>query len=299
MKASAIACALLVAVTTAAGVALAAFKGKNGRLAYQAQVGKHVQLFTVRPDGSGVRQMTSFTDSDATSAVWSPNANTIAFTRQWGPNKAQVYTMNADGTGVHPFDRTLRGLVGWLPDGKHVLVLKGLHWTIVTASGTTPQDARIPGSGDSPCILPDGKRVVMLATLGRMDGKAAIFVARIGGGHGTLKRISPWQSMSQKIDCSPDGSAVVFSTPDPDDSSRSSNVYTVRVDGTGLRQLTHTKGGTVNNLADAWSPDGTKIAFASNRSSTYEIYTMNADGTGVRQLTRGAEAHLASWGSHP
>jgi TolB protein len=298
MNASGIACAILVAVITAAAAAHATSKGKNGLLVYQAQMGKHIQLFTVRPDGSGARQLTDFADSDATNAVWSPSANTIAFTRQWGPNKTQLYAMNADGTGLHPFDRTLHGFVGWFPDGKHVLVLKGLRWTIVTASGTAPRDAGIPGSGGSPCILPDGKRVVMLATLGRTDGKAAIFVARIGGGHGTLHRLSPWQSMTDKIDCSPDGTTVVFSTPDPD-SSHSANVYTVRVDGSRLRSLTHAKGGTADNLADSWSPDGTKVAFASNRGGMYEIYTMNADGTGVKQLTRGAEAHLASWGSHP
>ena len=76
-------------------------------------------------------------------------------------------------------------------------------------------------------------------------------------------------------------------------------MYTVRVDGTRLRQLTHARGGTVDNGADSWSPDGTKIAFASNRSGTYEIYTMNVDGSGVEEVTRGPEAHLASLGSHP
>src|SRR5215470_3215819 len=32
--------------------------GTNGLLAYQAQVGKHTQLFTIKPDGSGSRQIT-------------------------------------------------------------------------------------------------------------------------------------------------------------------------------------------------------------------------------------------------
>jgi Tol biopolymer transport system component len=35
----------------------------------------------------------------------------------------------------------------------------------------------------------------------------------------------------------------------------------------------------------AWSPDGTKIAFATNRDGNYEIYTMNPDGTGPTRLT--------------
>jgi Tol biopolymer transport system component len=33
------------------------------------------------------------------------------------------------------------------------------------------------------------------------------------------------------------------------------------------------------DLQPAWSPDGTKIAFHSNRTEHFEIYAMNADGT--------------------
>jgi len=76
-------------------------------------------------------------------------------------------------------------------------------------------------------------------------------------------------------------------------------VYTIGIDGTGLRQLTHDHGGKINDGLDSWSPDGKKIAFVSNKTGTYEIYSMNADGTGITQITRGPEAHLASWGSHP
>ena len=56
----------------------------------------------------------------------------------------------------------------------------------------------------------------------------------------------------------------------------------MNADGTGQTNLT-------NNGADdstpAWSPDGTKIAFASNRDGNCEIYVMNADGTGQTNLT--------------
>ena len=35
---------------------------------------------------------------------------------------------------------------------------------------------------------------------------------------------------------------------------------------------------TGQNFAPSWSPDGTKIAFASRRDGQAEIYVMNADG---------------------
>src|SRR5262245_4209052 len=35
----------------------------------------------------------------------------------------------------------------------------------------------------------------------------------------------------------------------------------------------------------AWSPDGSKIAFVSDRTGDWQIYVMNPDGTKVRKLT--------------
>ncbi|MEP7225358.1 MAG: DPP IV N-terminal domain-containing protein [Actinomycetota bacterium] len=38
-------------------------------------------------------------------------------------------------------------------------------------------------------------------------------------------------------------------------------------------------------IEPAWSPDGTKIAFSSRRSGSFDVYVMNADGTGTQRLT--------------
>jgi Tol biopolymer transport system component len=70
------------------------------------------------------------------------------------------------------------------------------------------------------------------------------------------------------------------------------DIFTVNEDGTGRTQLTS---GTARNTSPAWSADGLKIAFTTNRdepnpnscvpSCNYEIYSMNADGTGQVRLT--------------
>ena len=62
------------------------------------------------------------------------------------------------------------------------------------------------------------------------------------------------------------------------------DVYVVNADGTGLRRLTTNPGA---DFDPSWSPDGSRIAFRSERSGDPEIWVMNADGTKQRRLTAG------------
>ena len=56
----------------------------------------------------------------------------------------------------------------------------------------------------------------------------------------------------------------------------------MNADGTARRQLTATP---AQEGAPAWSPDGTQIAFESDRDGNMEIYVMDASGQNVRRLT--------------
>jgi TolB protein len=56
----------------------------------------------------------------------------------------------------------------------------------------------------------------------------------------------------------------------------------MNADGTGQTNLTKNVAG---DWSPAWSPDGKKIAFVSQRDGNLEIYVMNADGTGQTRLT--------------
>ena len=59
-------------------------------------------------------------------------------------------------------------------------------------------------------------------------------------------------------------------------------------DGAAALAVDGTTNLTKNPAADqmqAWSPDGSRIAFASNRDGNPEVYVMNADGTGQTRLT--------------
>jgi Tol biopolymer transport system component len=78
---------------------------------------------------------------------------------------------------------------------------------------------------------------------------------------------------------SPDGTHVVLGSY-----HRQEDLYVIRADGTGLRHLTNDAARDRNGH---WSPDGSQIAFYSNRGGAFSFWTINADGSGLRQRVSG------------
>jgi TolB protein len=93
---------------------------------------------------------------------------------------------------------------------------------------------------------------------------------------------------------SPDGTRIAFLRGrwKPFAEENIGGIYTIRADGTDLRQVTD----DARDEYPAWSSDGQTIAFDRLAKANGGIYTVNADGGGLRQLTDPPEGF---WDSEP
>lgn len=84
---------------------------------------------------------------------------------------------------------------------------------------------------------------------------------------------------------SPDGNRIAFSW--------AGEVWTADVDGKNVQRMTHHAGSDRQPL---FSPDGTKIAFISDRTGSSQIFLMSAEGSVPRQISFHSEGYaLADW----
>lgn len=83
---------------------------------------------------------------------------------------------------------------------------------------------------------------------------------------------------------SPDGQWIVFDTSLPQE-----DLFIVRPDGSGLRQLTND---VARDRVPHWMPDSSRVLFYSNRGGTYGAWTIRADGSGLQPVDHGIQEPL-------
>lgn len=86
-------------------------------------------------------------------------------------------------------------------------------------------------------------------------------------------------ALGDESDLSPDGTTVAFFSG----RTGTTLIYTIRTDGSDLRQLTQGDGA---EASPRWSPDGSQIAFSRGGN----ILVMSPDGTGVRTVMQSVSA---------
>jgi Tol biopolymer transport system component len=107
--------------------------------------------------------------------------------------------------------------------------------------------------------------------------------------HGPRQRQKPHRLTNNGSDDTPsfsaDGRTIVFSgNRDPGAATDGVHIYTIEVNGSGLKQLTS---GNTFDRNPSFSPSGQRVVFDRRVGGKSHIFAVNVDGSGLRQLTKG------------
>jgi len=138
-------------------------------------------------------------------------------------------------------------------------------------------------------ISRDGRHIAYSSVLVTTNVQRAAFDPVRGAVVGEPAWVTSGSRRWSNPEPSPDGQSVVlYSLTEPQ-----GDLFVMRRDGTGLRQLT---GDTAVDRVPRWSPDGRWIAFFSDRSGLLQIWRIRPDGSDLQRLTETAEhTSFAVW----
>lgn len=244
--------------------------------------------------GSGDRGTTT-TDPGSTIAPTAFNPNRIAYV-----SGGETRTVNADGTDPQPVAASAY-FPAWSPSHTTLAVASadspGGALSLVSSSGTrqqlTPGSTK-QGDGDSAASWsPGGQRLVFARIeMGGAEGYSSIWTINRDGSN--LHRIAITSGcFNRDPTWSPDSIHIAFwSSRDHCGASGQPltgdyELYVMDSDGANVRRL----GTAPNSGSPSFSPDGSTIAFASDRNGStagFEIYTIKFSGANETRLTTSA-----------
>ncbi|MCP4542201.1 MAG: hypothetical protein GY832_34190 [Chloroflexi bacterium] len=245
-------------------------------------------------DDSDPQQLTDNSAHDALPR-WSPDKEKILFQSERDGNW-DIYVMNADGSEQQRLTHSDAGdeYPSWSPDGTEIIFSSNRDgnyelYVLNVAAGGTPQRLTNNDTGEFQAAWsPDGTRIAFASD---RDGNDDIYIMAAPGGSDVVgsneQRLTYDSGWDLYPAWSPDGKQIAFQSY----RDGNWNIYVMNVadalqsnatDDSSLQQLTDHHN---DDEFPAWSPDGTQIAYESDRGSE-ELYVMNSDGSDQRPLTR-------------
>jgi Tol biopolymer transport system component len=224
----------------------------------------------------------------ARAKVSGPNG-LIAFVRSDQNLGDAAYLMNPDGTHLRPVLPGVQASVPhWSPDGRLLALQTGLNDCPPSVQTTILN----PDTGQTRVLPPPNPNMATGCSVWSPDathfacdgenesGSAnGLYTIRSSDGGGLTRITNAGGAADIPIDYSPNGRQILFGRVDAGDHhcTKTSALFVVNVDGTGLRQIT--PGGFCDDDG-SWSPDGTRIAFEHRG----KVFVVHPDGTGLAQI---------------
>ena len=247
------------------------------------------QLWTVDV-GSGETQ--KIFNGDAVQPNWSPNGKWIAY---WGlpagTGKRVIYILPF--SGGKQIQVTSGSYIDWCPvwspDNKYLYFSSSRGGSMNLWRIRIDENSGKKLSGFEPVTTPspfcetakfsdDGRRIVYVSA----DIRDNIYKLNFDPVRekiiGSPVPVTEGTKQFLYLNISQDNKWIAASSKGQQES-----IYIMRSDGSGIVKLTNDG---YKNRGPAWSPDGRKLAFYSDRSGKYEIWLIGIDGSNLRQLSK-------------
>jgi serine/threonine protein kinase/roadblock/LC7 domain-containing protein len=240
----------------------------DGRIVYSAVVGGHYGIWTTRPDGTDVRQLTASAGTDGWASVAPDNQRVVFQSTRDGSTR--IWRMDADGGRQTPLTS---GPSDWNPvvagDSKSVYYVRGdqpfqpMYRVPMDGGAPTPfllpvQDGKppsVPASFTPLWLSPDGT-LLLAQYWNEKEGRTR--VAIVAADERSVARplnVAVELGRSDSMAWTPDGRAITFVKA----AGGAPNIWRQPIDGGAPTRVTNfTAGDPI--AAHAWSPDGKLLA---------------------------------------
>lgn len=234
---------------------------------------------------------------------WSPNGHRIAYFHINPRAERDIWTVSANGG--EPVAVTADAALDWNPvwsaNGQHLYFSSDRGgsfdvWRILIdeVSGEVLGDPEPVTTGEAMLrgyitVSLDGRRLAYSSQAQWSNLMRAAFDPSSETIVGQAEWITRGSRQVGSFDLSPDGEWIAFVNVEPRE-----DLFKTRKDGTEESQLTDDE---YRVIGPTWAPDGTRIAFYTNRSDLIHIWSVNPDGSAILQLTSSSGPGRPHW--HP
>ncbi len=246
--------------------------------------------------------------------------------------ESELWVMDWDGANPKQLTKhnTIALAPAWSPDGRQIVFTSFLRGTPALFV-LTPHEGYLRmiwdkgGVNSSASFSPDGSRIAFASSV---DGNTDIYVMPLEGG--TARRLTNARGIDTQPAWAPNGRQIAFTST----RSGTPQIYLMDADGSNVRRLSFEGGfhdeatwapdgtrvacttkvgskfqiatidtitgdktvipGPGNNESPCFSPDGSMLAFASDRTGSPQIFITDADGV-PHQLTSEGKNHSPTW----